>query len=198
MKLTNLEPRSDNPDLKIPQLDGNLTLDSDIYDDTDSNTFSDNTDQDCSFNSSNDDINFWQALVSQTLNSSTSANTNDTDDIVDIDDTSQKIPVIVGNRSYSPNLRTKTNIGRDNITIRRDNRTLTALSLPSIFVTNHRSFFPKFRNFLDEMLEMNMVLGLHSEIWEDKENVNHQNLIEEAFEIHGIKYISNPRKKRKG
>ena len=84
------------------------------------------------------------------------------------------------------------------ITIKRDNRKLLALSLPSIFVTNHRSFFPKFRNFLDEMLEMNMVLGLHSEIWEDKENSSHQNLIQEAFEIHGVKYISNPRKKRKG
>ena len=74
----------------------------------------------------------------------------------------------------------------------------TARSLPNIMVTNHRSIFPKFNNLIDELIECEMHLGIHSEIWENKENVNHQNKIEEALEIHGIHYISNPRPKRRG
>ena len=56
-------------------------------------------------------------------------------------------------------------------------------------VTNHRSIFPKFNSLVDEILENEMHLGLHSDIWEDKENITHANLIEEAFEIHGIHYL---------
>ena len=65
-------------------------------------------------------------------------------------------------------------------------------------VTNHRSIFPKFNNLVDEILENNMHLGLHCEIWENKENVKHANKIEEALEIHGIQYISTPRPDRRG
>ena len=83
-------------------------------------------------------------------------------------------------------------------TIRRDNRTVTALSLPNIMVANHRSIFPKFNNLVDEILEHDMQLGLHSEVWEDKENTAHANKIEEAMELHGIHYISTPRPNRRG
>ena len=44
----------------------------------------------------------------------------------------------------------------------------------------------------------NFTLGLHSEIWEDKEKLEHQNKIEEALELEGVKYISNPRQNRRG
>ena len=77
-------------------------------------------------------------------------------------------------------------------TIRLDNRAVTALSLPNVMVTNHRSIFPKFNNLVDEILENEMHLGLHSEIWEDKEKAAHAKSIEEALEIHGIQYISTP------
>ena len=43
-----------------------------------------------------------------------------------------------------------------------------------------------------------MHLGLHSEIWENKENPLHANRIEEALEILGIQYISTPRTNRRG
>ena len=82
--------------------------------------------------------------------------------------------------------------------IRRDNRTVTALSLPNIMVTNHRSIFPKFQNLVDELLENEMHLGIHSEIWEDVRKAAHANTIEKALEIHGIKYISTPRLNRRG
>ena len=39
---------------------------------------------------------------------------------------------------------------------------------------------------------------MHSEVWENKENSSHCNRIEEALELEGIKYISNPRPNRRG
>ena len=69
-------------------------------------------------------------------------------------------------------------------TVRRDNRAVTGLSLPNIMVTNHRSIFPKFKNLIDEILENDMHLGLHSEVWENKTNNAHAHSIEEALEIH--------------
>ena len=86
----------------------------------------------------------------------------------------------------------------NNITIKRNNNFLKASHLPTIFVTNHRSFFPKFNNFTEVMQTLNLTLGLHSEIWEDRENKNHMNKIEEALEMQGIQYISNTRPNRRG
>ena len=88
--------------------------------------------------------------------------------------------------------------GTNNTTVRRDNRVLLAAQLPTIFVTNHRSFFPKFFNFIEAMKTLDLALGLHSEIWERLENKMHQNKIEEALQLEGIKYISNPRPTRRG
>ena len=82
--------------------------------------------------------------------------------------------------------------------IRRDNRAVQALSLPNIMVANHRSLFPKFYHLVDEILEMDIHLGLHCEIWEDTDNPTHTNMIEEALELHGIQYISTPRKNKRG
>ena len=87
---------------------------------------------------------------------------------------------------------------RNNITVKRDNRCILASKLPTMFVTNHRSFFPKYRNFVDVMHTLDLTLGLHSEIWEDKEKKDHRDKIEEALEIEGIQYISNTRPDRRG
>ena len=65
-------------------------------------------------------------------------------------------------------------------------------------LANHRSIFPKFNHLIDKVLEMNMQLGLHSEVWEDSENSLHANKVEVALELHGIQYISTPRVNRKG
>ena len=43
-----------------------------------------------------------------------------------------------------------------------------------------------------------LTLGLHSEIWEDKEKKEQQNKIEAALELEGIQYISNPRPNQRG
>ena len=48
------------------------------------------------------------------------------------------------------------------------------------------------------MKTFGLTLGLHSEIWEVKENKSHQNKLEEALELEGIQYISNPRPTQRG
>ena len=48
------------------------------------------------------------------------------------------------------------------------------------------------------MKTLDLTLGFNSEIWEDKENKRHMSKIEEALEIQGIQYISNPRPDRRG
>jgi hypothetical protein len=108
------------------------------------------------------------------------------------------IPVIVGNNpapGSQPGSQPRPTCRR---TVRRDKHVGTALSLPNVMVTNHRSIFPKFNNLVDEIIENQMHLGLHSEIWQDKEKAAHANAIEEALEIHGIQYISTPRPNRRG
>ena len=70
--------------------------------------------------------------------------------------------------------------------------------MPTIFVTNHSSFFPKFNNFVEAMETLGLTLGLHSEIWEKMEKKSHRNSIEEALELKSIQFISNPRPNRRG
>ena len=114
----------------------------------------------------------------------------------------QPIQAIIGNRCEGWNKNKQLPAGwratTTNTTVKRDNRTILASQLPTIFATNHRSFFPKFQNFLDLMQTQGLTLGLHSEIWESKENKDHQKRIEEAFELEGVQYISNPRPNRGG
>ena len=114
----------------------------------------------------------------------------------------QPISVITGNRpegwKRDPNLPEGWISKSNNITISRDNKLILSSKLPTIFVTNHRYFFPKFNNFVEAMETKGFTLGLHSEIWEDLEKRSHRNSIEEAFELKGITYISNPRPDRRG
>ena len=118
------------------------------------------------------------------------------------DNVQQPIQVVTGNRTdgwNSDSLLPGGWISKcNNITIKRDNRLLLGSKMPTIFVTNHRSFFPKINNFSEAMETLGLTLGLHSEIWEDMENKSHRNSIEEALELKGIQYISNPRPNRRG
>ena len=114
----------------------------------------------------------------------------------------QNIQVVTSDRDQGWNKVTTLPKGwttRNNlVTIQRSNKMLLARALPTLFVTYHRSFFPKFHNFVEAMKTLGLTLGLHSEIWEDKENKSHQNKIEEALELEGIQYISNPRPAQRG
>ena len=79
-------------------------------------------------------------------------------------------------------------------TIRRDNRGLISLFLPNIGVYNHRSLFPKIDNFITEAKETNQGLTLHSEVWEVSQSKKHQRKINEMLELHGMTYVSTPRR----
>ena len=86
-------------------------------------------------------------LLDPTLNDSFSMNAN-------------PIPVIIG---HVPTHSTQPNSPAAprhpyRTTVKRDNRAVTALSLPNIMVTNHRSIFPKFKNLVDEIFENDMHL----------------------------------------
>ena len=82
-------------------------------------------------------------------------------------------------------------------TIRRDNRSIQALSLPTVLNYNMRSFFPKFQSFCDDMDEREADIAFLSEVWEKKENKKHKKKLETMFEMRGIEYISTPRPGRK-
>ena len=166
------------------------------------------SDSSASLQSWSDLDNFLPFAVTDTANNPLALSTPNPDSDPDLHEllsdsdhqtiTPQPIPVVIG--VHPPQLHQQNHQTRAPYrqTIRRDNRVVTALSLPNIMVTNHRSIFPKFNNLVDELLENDMHLGLHSEIWEDKEKAAHANTIEEALEVHGIQYISTPRPNRRG
>jgi hypothetical protein len=105
---------------------------------------------------------------------------------------------VINGWSEVPNLPPHWSGRSNNITIRRDNRFILASKLSNIFVTNYRSFIPKFHNFIELVKTQELTLGLHSEIWESKEKKSHQNKMEKALELEGVHYVSNPRPDRRG
>ena len=78
-------------------------------------------------------------------------------------------------------------------TLRRDKKTIQALTLPTISNYNMRSLFGKILNFSEDMNERLTDISFLTEIWEKKENKKHQFRLEELLELGGIKYISTPR-----
>ena len=81
----------------------------------------------------------------------------------------------------------------NNITIRRDNRTIEAVSLPIFSVFNMRSIWSKLSSLAEDMDERQTDLAILSEVWEKKENLKHQQRIEELFEMKDTKYFSTAR-----
>ena len=77
--------------------------------------------------------------------------------------------------------------------MRRDNRSIQALTLPRVMNFNMRSLFPKIRNFSEDMLERQGDISFLTEVWQKQENKKHQLKLEEMLEMSGIQYISTPR-----
>ena len=101
-----------------------------------------------------------------------------------------KIPVLTGFRPPKLPGRSRSNC---NVRIHRDNRFLQASSLPSFTVYNMRSIWSKLNNLAEDIIVRNVHLCFLSEVWEKKENINHQKGIEHLLEMKGINYISTPR-----
>ena len=84
------------------------------------------------------------------------------------------------------------------IIIKRNNKAVTAISLPNLWGANHRSLWPRLENTLDELVELQAHVGFHCEVWENKENKKHAIEIEKAYELRGVEYISTARPDRVG
>ena len=105
-------------------------------------------------------------------------------------DVGQSIATKLGHR---PEKSEETRLPPVRIRIRRDNRTIQALTLPKVLNYNMRSFFSKIGNFSEDMLERSGDAAFLTEVWEKKENKKHQRKLEKMLEMAGIQYISTPR-----
>ena len=72
-------------------------------------------------------------------------------------------------------------------------RITCAVNLPTIATYNCRSLFPKLGNIKTDIIERTIDVAFLCEIWEKKENKNHQKQIETLLETEGLRYISTPR-----
>ena len=104
---------------------------------------------------------------------------------------SSSIPVLISSRA--PQLHSYQRRPRFNRHIRKDNNLLEALNLPAFTVYNMRSLWSKMNNLAEDIIERDVDISFLSEVWEKKENVQHQSSIEEMLEMKGIAYISTPR-----
>ena len=68
-----------------------------------------------------------------------------------------------------------------------------ALNLPTVATYNLRSMIPKINSLKIDILERSVDLGFLQETWEQKDNADHQFVIEKMLEIDGLQYISTPR-----
>ena len=100
------------------------------------------------------------------------------------------IKVVIGNRPPPEKVRKRKPQRK---TIRRDNRGKISAFLPNIAVYNHCSICSHIKNFAKEAEELNLGIGLHSEVWEKKESKKHKKKIEEMMEMNAITYVSTPR-----
>ena len=108
----------------------------------------------------------------------------------------QHIPVHISLRSQENHQHQKPHPDRkhsNNITVRRDNKLLEAMSLPVFSVYNMRSIWSKLSSLAEDMDNRDSDIAILSEVWEKKENVRHQNKIVELFELRDTKYFSTAR-----
>ena len=69
--------------------------------------------------------------------------------------------------------------------------------LPSFTLYNMRSIFLKKNSLVNDLKERKTPLSFLTEIWEKKENKEHQEAIEHMCQMNGLSYISLPRPGRK-
>ena len=81
----------------------------------------------------------------------------------------------------------------NNITIKRDNRFIEALSLPIFSVYNMRSIWSKLSSLSEDMDERCTDFTILSEVCEKKESTKHKQRIEEVFEMKDMHYFSTAR-----
>ena len=104
------------------------------------------------------------------------------------------IPVIIGNRSSSLKKKEQRIMKPRFIrTVRRSNKVLQSLSLPTISLHNMRSLLPKLDSYADDFEDRDTGVSFLTEIWTKSDNKKHHNKLQELFEMKGLLYISTPR-----
>ena len=100
------------------------------------------------------------------------------------------IPVFTGHRPEPEHITRQPPVRK---VIRRENRCIQALSLPTILSYNMRSLWGKIRSLATDIHERSGEIIFLSEVWEKRENKSHKHKIEELLEMSNISYISTPR-----
>ena len=100
------------------------------------------------------------------------------------------IPVMIGHRPDKISSDRQPAVHR---VIRRENKCIQALSLPTILSYNMRSIWGKLSSFAEDIHERDCQISFLCEVWEKSENRKHQMKIEEMLEMSNISYISTPR-----
>ena len=83
-------------------------------------------------------------------------------------------------------------------TIRRDQKLLVGESLPIISVSNVRSLNPKIGNVKNDIFDRNISISILSEVWEKTNCQKYQFELEKMLQMDGLKYISTPRLTKRG
>jgi hypothetical protein len=78
-------------------------------------------------------------------------------------------------------------------TVRRSDKLVQALSVPSFTLYNARSLWAKQLSLAEDMDMRNTDVAILTEVWEKAESKKHQAAIEGLLEKSGIKYVSTPR-----
>ena len=103
-----------------------------------------------------------------------------------------RVPVWCGHRPLRPaQEERRVSVRR---TVRRDNRLVEALSLPSFTGYNMRSARAKLRSLGEDMEMRETDLSFLCEVWEREDSKDFQDKVEEVLEMTNIHYISNPRR----
>ena len=82
--------------------------------------------------------------------------------------------------------------------MKRSNKQLGGISLPTVSVSNLRSLGPKLNSFKNDLIQREIAVALCSEVWEKTNSKKYQFQIEKMLQIEGLKYISTPRTTKRG
>ena len=167
-------------DYVIPQLDGNMSINSSF---SSSNCSSDNT------------VHSTSSILSSVSNNEVPTMEQSWFSQISECDTAQPnvpsfIPVMLGYRPKKETIRRYPAVRQ---VIRRENKCIQALSLPTILSYNMRSIWGKIRSLAEDMHEREGEICFLSEVWEKQENKKHKQKIVEMLEMSNISYISTPR-----
>ena len=130
-------------------------------------------------------------FVLNQLDGNTSISESETEESSGLPATPRSIPNHWGYRPPRPPVQQRLRPVRT--TVRRDNRLVEALSVPSVTLYNARSVWGKWNNLAEDILMRQTDLCILTEVWEKQESKKHQKAIESMFETNGIKYVSTPR-----